>query len=776
MSEKLTTSSPFEVEEGVSTQENFPKESAGEVMQETCGLTFGGDNGTAATSGRQSFATSDGGYSAGPPSSRMTCATISYGGYYSSGGTSSCRPTCHPLPPGLGTPIIAIVHSPEFTFGGWGNSTENVDVEIGHDQQPDDLEATYTAEEAERKQREDAASPVITHSDSISICWPLRKLLDRGRNESHSNNDHETSIAGPPSEHVPNNVANSSNIISSVINSDLVPHVPLHLAALKGDWNTAKSILQSKPGAVRARITKGSETALHIAAGAKHTSFVEELVKWMTAEDLELKNDVENTALFFAAVSGIKRIAEVMVEVNPILPRIRGSNNSTALHMATLLGHREMVRYLYSKTKRILTYQDRVGLLIAAITADLYDVALDIVKQHPEMALARDENEETALHVMARKPSAYHNGSQLGFWKRCILSFPRDFKRSCEEKVKHALATELVKQLWKKILTLENDSKIGDLIRKPSRLLFTAAELGNLDFLIILMRSYPNLIWKVDEQNRSIFHIAVVHRQEKVFNLIYELGGLKDLIASYKDDNNNNMLHLAAKLAPANRLNTDTGAAFQLRRELLWFKEVEKIVQPLYKEMRNSDGKTPQILFTEEHRELLKEGEKWMKGTASSCMVVATLIATVMFAVFSTVPGGNNNDTGMPMFIKETAFKIFAISDAVSLVSSATSILSFLSILTSRYTEGDFLHSLPNRLIVGLATLFISIGTMMLTYVATLFIVLGSGNEGIKVPITLVAVIPVSFYALLQFPLLSDMISHAYISRVSFRSSNHLLQ
>ncbi|KAL6227730.1 hypothetical protein ACLB2K_001687 [Fragaria x ananassa] len=565
-------------------------------------------------------------------------------------------------------------------------------------------------------------------------------------------------------------------LLAAVINSDLVPYVPLHLAALKGDWNTALFILQSNPEAVRARITKGLETALHIAAGAKHTIFVEELVKWMSPEDLELKNDVENTALFFAAVSGIKRIAQAMVEVNSRLPRIRGSNNSTALHRATLLGHREMVWYLYSKTKRILTYQDRVGLLIAAITADLYDVALDIVKQHPEMALARDENQETALHVMARKPSAYYSGSQIGFWERCILSLPRDLKRSCERKVKHALATELVKQLWTKILTLENDCKIGDYIKKPSRLLFTAAELGNLDFLIILMRSYPNLIWKVDDQNRSIFHIAVVHRQEKVFNLIYELGGLKDLIASHKDDNNNNMLHLAAKLAPANRLNTDTGAAFQLRRELLWFKEVEKIVQPLYKEMRNSDGKTPQILFTEEHKDLLKEGEKWMKSTASSCMVVATLIATVMFAVFSTVPGGNNNDTGLPVFIKKTALKVFAISDAVSLVSSATSILSFLSILTSRYSEGDFLHSLPNRLIVGLATLFISIATMMITYVATVFLVLGHGNGGIKAQITLVAVIPVSFYALLQFPLLSDMISHAYISRVSFRSSNQLLQ
>lgn len=196
---------------------------------------------------------------------------------------------------------------------------------------------------------------------------------------------------------------------------------------------------------------------------------------------------------------------------------------------------------------------------------------------------------------------------------------------------------------------------------------------------------------------------------------------------------------------------------------------MEKIVQPLYKEMRNSDGKTPQVLFTEEHKDLLREGEKWMKGTASSCMLVATLIATVMFAVFSTVPGGNNDDTGIPIFLNSRAFMVFTISDALSLVSSTTSILSFLSILTSRYAEGDFLHSLPNRLIVGLATLFISIVTMMITFVASLYIVLGHGYQTIKVAIALAAGVPVSFYALLQFPLLGDMISHAYISRVSFR-------
>jgi hypothetical protein len=49
-------------------------------------------------------------------------------------------------------------------------------------------------------------------------------------------------------------------------------------------------------------------------------------------------------------------------------------------------------------------------------------------------------------------------------------------------------------------------------------------------------------------------------------------------------------------------------------------------VQPSLKEMRDKNGRTPRMLFTEEHRGLVKEGEKWMKNTASSCMLLATLL------------------------------------------------------------------------------------------------------------------------------------------------------
>ncbi|KAJ4702482.1 Ankyrin repeat-containing protein [Melia azedarach] len=564
----------------------------------------------------------------------------------------------------------------------------------------------------------------------------------------------------------------SGAVSGEVERKSFIAFAPLHLAALKGDWDFARKFFTWNRQAVCARITRNQETALHVAAGARHTIFVQELVNYMTPDDLALRNKVGNTALCFAAASGITKIAEVMVNKNKELPSIRGSKGATPLCMAALLGHKEMVWYLYSVTKaEDLKEEDRIELLVAVINSGLYDVALDLIQKHPGLAVARDGNGETALHVLARKPLAFVNRGRLQIWQRCIYSLP-GIRAILDIKPTHLQALELVKQIWKQVVLLD-DSKFGELLRKPSRLLFTAAELGNVEFITVLIRLYPDLIWKVDDHGRSIFHIAVVHRQENIFNLIHEIGAHRDLIAAYKDENNNNMLHLAGKLAPPDRLKIDSGAALQLRRELHWFKEVEKVVQPSYRETKNSEGRTPHILFSEEHKRLLREGEKWMKDTASSCMVVATLIATVMFAAAFTVPGGNNESTGKPIFLHYKSFLVFAISDALALFCSATSILMFLSIITSRYAEEDFLHSLPNRLITGLATLFISIATMMAAFAATLFIVLGDEFAWVAIPIAVVACVPVTLFALLQFPLLSDMISH--LCNSSTGRGNHLL-
>lgn len=45
------------------------------------------------------------------------------------------------------------------------------------------------------------------------------------------------------------------------------------------------------------------------------------------------------------------------------------------------------------------------------------------------------------------------------------------------------------------------------------------------------------------------------------------------------------------------------------------------------------DDMTAEELFRETHRELMKQGEEWIKSTVSSCSVVGALIMTIMFAV-----------------------------------------------------------------------------------------------------------------------------------------------
>lgn len=201
--------------------------------------------------------------------------------------------------------------------------------------------------------------------------------------------------------------------------------------------------------------------------------------------------------------------------------------------------------------------------------------------------------------------------------------------------------------------------------------------------------------------------------------------------------------------------------------------EVENFVIPTYKEKKNSDKEAPAMVFTKEHKNLVIEGEKWMKDVANSFMIAAALIATVVFTAAVTVPGGDDNQTGLPVFYKDGAFIVFAISDAISLFASTTSMLMFLSILTSRYAECDFLHILPKRLIIGLITLFLSTTTMMIAYSASLYLVFGRKNVWNLIALSALASLPIISFVSLQFPLLVDVISSTYGPGIFGKQSDH---
>ncbi|KAF5959275.1 hypothetical protein HYC85_000484 [Camellia sinensis] len=256
--------------------------------------------------------------------------------------------------------------------------------------------------------------------------------------------------------------------------------------------------------------------------------------------------------------------------------------------------------------------------------------------------------------------------------------------------------------------------------------LFKATSRGIVEIVEEILSLDPDVIFLKNKKEQYIFHRAIECRQEKVFNLIHQ----------------NNAPHLAGKLAPEQQLYLKAGAALQMQRELQWYKVVEGLTLPRSKVEWNDKGMTPASLFTATHKNLVKEGERWMKDTANACTIVAVLIATMVFAAAITVPGGNNSN-GNPIFYKQACFIILCISFFL---------IHYFCVVVR-------VHPHFSRLIFGLATLFLCILSTMIAFGATLYLVFVERYKTwIIIPILAFAFIPVVLFVHLKFQLVADMI------------------
>ncbi|KAK0596649.1 hypothetical protein LWI29_017723 [Acer saccharum] len=302
-----------------------------------------------------------------------------------------------------------------------------------------------------------------------------------------------------------------------------------------------------------------------------------------------------------------------------------------------------------------------------------------------------------------------------------------------------------------------NYEKAIDYLKEPA---FAAVIFGNYEVVNEILKAYIGLVSFTNELGYHMLSLAVKHRQEKVFNLVYQVCHpmFRDQLTMWKNIDGDTILHIAAVLAPSSKI---PGAALQMQRELQWFKTVEDLFHQSLQRRHNIEGKTPREEFTKTHTVLVGKGEKWMKDTARSCSLVAALIITIVFTAAFTVPGGIDSH-GRPNFLQELSFKIFAISVALALFSSTASVQMFLGILTSRYAEDDFLFSLPKQLIIGLITLFFSIASMMIAFAATFCIVISHPLSWVTFLIASSGAVPVTLFARIQFPLLRDIFISTY--------------
>ncbi|KAI9160189.1 hypothetical protein LWI28_005919 [Acer negundo] len=604
-------------------------------------------------------------------------------------------------------------------------------------------------EEEEEAAESEGVQPHVSPSSQLNPNR-TRSRFNQLPSESESESEPEILGGGDPPNVNPGGSAHQQQLTEAQIKANyefgtaehLRYYRSLHNAAKRGDWKSAKSFIEMDPNALTAMITVDSKTVFHVAALCDQWEFIVKLLELvLSPESIAVQDVFGKTVLHYVAQGGSLKTAKALVQKNNDLPRIGDNERDPPLHYSIWSENKELVWYLSSMTSVDLSPDWSPWILRTLILSGYHDVALHFVKRYSNLALAKDVFGDSLLYWLAiAAPS---------------VNMVRDAK------LKHKCAVELVNYVC---IQLSNMSfqEIEHFLQQPNSILDRAIKCGIEEIVRTLLLQFPDLLYVRVLPNRNILQAAIEYRQENIVNVIKEIStSTAKGLGSHFIESQGITLHLAGKLAPACKLFSVSGAALQMQRELQWFKEVEEITFTYRREWKNLEGETPKDVFRTAHIKLAEEGEKWMKDTANSCMLVSTLIATVLFAAAFTVPGGHS-DKGIAIFLHTKAFIVFAISDALGLFFSLNSLLMFLAILTARYELDDFLESLPKKLIIGLGSLLIAIATMIIAFVASLSIVLSQRWIWVFVPITLVASFPVAIFVRLQLPLFVQMVRSTY--------------
>ncbi|KAH6758243.1 hypothetical protein C2S51_018478 [Perilla frutescens var. frutescens] len=512
----------------------------------------------------------------------------------------------------------------------------------------------------------------------------------------------------------------------------------MYRAALVGDWALAKKLLKKEPTLAskeRNCYLPDRETErkwyrpLHVAIALKHDKFALKLIKMMKAEDLTLGDSNELTACSYAAASGKLDIAKVMLEKNPDL--VKKHMREELIFFAILSGKSEMVSFFLERIGvDCLRKEGWFDLLQNAIDSKMNGVALKILERDGSLATMSNER-GTALHVLARQDISVAStgkpamavGSNFGTTLKGVVlqvlkkdgslaTMSNERGTALHMLARQAMAVGSIfghgkmqpdfRLLAKNLLEKIDEPSALKLLSKPVPILHAAAKVGNMELIHMLTRAYPDLIWQTDDKGRSLLNIAIECREANVFSFIKRFHAL-DIYSCWlkEDEDKNNLLHLAVKLGPRK----NTIPALQMQSELAWYKTVEAMLPVRYIEEKNKDEQTPRDLFVATHEKLLEESKAWMKSTADSCMLIATIILTVVYAAAFTVPGGNNEASGHPILVKSKWLTCFFIFEALALFCSTMCIITFWSITCSGFQEDQFLDILPRQLRLGFTAL-----------------------------------------------------------------------
>ncbi|KAJ4717237.1 Ankyrin repeat, partial [Melia azedarach] len=367
------------------------------------------------------------------------------------------------------------------------------------------------------------------------------------------------------------------------------------------DWKGVEDLIGHHPEALTVNISDSKTIFHHIVNftgdDIEAASEIDKLAsKLNNPRTLEQQDSRGLTVLHLSAITGMKSASETLVKYHGNLPNAWSNDIWLPVHYAAYYGKKDTVQYLVSVTaKKNLVDINGARLISYLINSNLYDVALDILKENPAIGRDHIRSRKMVLKTLAGKPSAFASGTQLGClrfiynWipvkKEKFSSIDQTnrnrsadvdvenvpcIKAMHDKKLTHLQSVEILRMICEGVAW--NDPEI---FRKNDKDIFetwlflhTAAEIGISEFFNEIIIDYNDSLYQTNREGHHIFHLAVLHRQENVFNLIYGFRYLSDMLNMY-DKSGNNMLHLAGRLVPSSKV---AGAALQMQRELQWFK------------------------------------------------------------------------------------------------------------------------------------------------------------------------------------------------------------
>ncbi|XP_022760223.1 ankyrin repeat-containing protein NPR4-like isoform X1 [Durio zibethinus] len=453
---------------------------------------------------------------------------------------------------------------------------------------------------------------------------------------------------------------------SLLLQANAKGEIPLHIEARYGHRPTVKLLLERAKFAQQGDLENGIEAA---------------------KEMLRIRdNKEENTPLHIAARYGHLEVVRALVEADPDFVYPANKYGETPLYIAARRGYHHLVAEMLTKCKSVAHAGPKgTTALHAAVMANDRETVRIILKMKKILASETDDNGRSPLHFAAH----------LGY-------------------------RSIVKQI------LECDKSTSYIVDFEGKMtaLHMAARQSHASIMKEIIRHCPDCCELVDKRGWNFLHFAAVTLYRLPLRQFFgdDIGiryvSMENLL-SQKDEHGNTPLQLLVTSRP-NRYGTAmmcTNDKMELGKENLTMKEEEQILNLL---TELGSGEVAGVPFRPIR--LYRKAPFGFEKARESHLVVAALIATVTFAAAFTIPGGYKTekgvDEGTAILIRNAAFNMFVISNAIAVVSSLLAVLFHFLMARPRSQKSFASYPYAYR-----CTLF-AVGAMVIAFITGAFAVL----------------------------------------------------